>query len=162
MEWTQTAPQPTPVIEIQDGGFSYYATNTGSATLTQAIIDYAGQSTNESPRTVQVRDLTLGAAGTTEACSVPIPEEPEWNQGWPGTELIAKFHVVDNGNNFNAMNPTAMSLEDGAAHYAAALWPDSEIFVCENREPHEITIREVSSGAGNGEWSAFTVPEAEE
>lgn len=162
MEWTETAPQPTPVLHILDGSTSFYAVNTEELSLMQAMLDYDAQSENTSPRTAQVRVLTLGEAGQAESCSLPIPEEPDWNQGWPTSEMIPRFHVVDNSTSYNALNPQGLTLEQGAAHYGNAYLAGTEIFVCENREPHEITIREVSASLGNGPASPFTVPVAEE
>jgi len=157
MAWTETTPTPTPILHIVDGVTNFYKENTEGLTLAQAMLDYAAQSENQDWRMVQIRQLTLGEAGPPEGCALPIPEEPIWNSGGPSSEMIPRFHVVDDSLSFNAVNSTGMSLEDGAAHYGAAFVAGTEFYVCENREPHEITIREISS-AGNGPWSTFTVP----
>ena len=162
MAWEQTPPQITPVLKIVDGMQTYYRENTEPLTLLQALQDYDAQSEDTNVRTVQVSELVLGQGGQPESTTLPIPDEPEWNQGWPTSELIPRFHVVDNGASFNAINAGDMSLQEGAEHYGNAFVVGTEVHVCENREPHDVTIRLVSSGGGNGPESTFTVPVLEE
>jgi hypothetical protein len=155
MEWNEGSFFTGQVIEVQDGEDRSFAANPEETGLLAVAVDYGAQSANQQTRTIMLRTISESGIGewagpfTIPESTVPL-EELSWNGGWPQPTYIAKVDVVDDGQHFNAENPEAWSLERCARDYG-----DSA--ACENREPHEITIRDVTL-EGSGSFVTFTVP----
>lgn len=166
IEWLEEDWLDQPIVQVDDGGTIFSGYNEEGKTLQQVAADYGDQSANQDTRTVQVRQVDAsGGFGAWQSFTVPyVPPPPlehlDWRQSWPTAEETPWVDVVDNGTHYSAPNPEGWDLERAATDYGVAPVPGYEppTPVCENREPHEITIREVSAAAGNGPFSTFTVP----
>lgn len=155
MQWNENA-LSWPFAEVIDGQQHFVGTAPEERTLQQIAEDYATWANNAEPRDITVRIATdVSGVGAWSNFTLPIVPPPPlenlaWNQGWPQYNGIPCVDVVDDSTHFWAVNPDGWSLARAAADYGAS-------YACGNTVPHEVQVREISSG-GNGEFSPFTVP----
>lgn len=170
LSWGPSNLLQQPLLQIQDGNVGMEAVNTEALSLQQAAADYGDQSPEQTPRTVQVREIsTSNGIGQWQSFAVPyVPPPPLVNLAWmqsnPTWEQTPWVHVLDGEANFCAPNPEGWDLEKAARDYGIAPVPGYEPVtpICENREPHQIQIRLVGANIGTGPWYEFTVPDEEE
>lgn len=162
IEWLAEDWLNEPIVQVDDNGTIWSAYNEG-LTLQQVANDYGDQSENETTRTVMVRqaDETGGFTAWAGPFTIPYVAPPPlttlaWNGGNPTAGPIPRAHVVDDGGSVNALSPDEWSLQQIADDYANGYVEGTEVYICENRSPHSITVRLVSEN-GNTAFESFAI-----
>lgn len=162
IEWLEENWLDESIVQIQDGETIYSGYDNASMSPQQLAYDYADFSEDETSRTVMVRRVDSMNGFGQWVGPYTIPQPPPlttlpWNGGNPTVGEIPMAHVVDDGASFNAINPQDWTPAQIAADYGSGFVEGTEVQVCENRTPHQITARVVYP-SGPGAWETFTVP----